>query len=713
MRTSHGFCYILPIIILLTGNLLFADEIRFLQVGMLQNWFSSGGCEIEVGRRHVVEDQQDGFRYPAMYKNQDMQAAKGLWIGTTNFSDPLRDGHTYDYKVVHFGPRSLDETAEVLPKQFKLIGQSEPPEVLVNGSPASAIRHNEQLDEIDPDLKSDRLLYNVVNTSMGVTITRKIYAFSQSSHDGFFLYDFVFKNTGVYDNDGNRHNLTLTDVIFFFQYRWAMTKYACSNGYGWAARSATWGHNTIHEILHPNYGDNYRAIYAWHGLHSEFDGNNIGAPNTGSETIAADGFLGAPQFPGVLTIQVDNGPGDNSDAPDQFAHAPYFDSDNPITWPNDQFDADRMADEYEYMSKELPNKPQAEKAQYPHNPGWQDAPFGDTKNGDDYEIGGFSGMTQGIGYGPYMLAPGDSIHIVMAECAGSINWDIREQVGVNWYHGNAPYNLPDGSQTNDRNTYKDAWVFTGRDSLLQAFDYAFSAWNHNLSIDPGPPPPEQFTITSGGDHITLEWSNNPENYDHFGGYQLYRRVDHPDSTFELIFTCGGNTGQPVVQEFVDWNVRREFGYYYSVLSFDDGTVNTIEPGEIIKSSPFLTETGEPATLLRDPSENLQDIRVVPNPYNHSMQEFRVDGGTENEIMFYNLPPKCRIKIYTERGDQIKTIHHTDNSGEDSWNLVTKKGDEIASGLYIAYIEVTEDYYKSGQLVTKKGTGVTRKFIVIR
>ncbi len=100
MRKSHGFCSILPIIILLTGNFLFADEIRFLRVGMLQNWFSSGGCEIEVGRRHMVEDQQDGFQYLAFYKNQDMQAAKELWIGTINFSDPLRDGHTYDYKVV-------------------------------------------------------------------------------------------------------------------------------------------------------------------------------------------------------------------------------------------------------------------------------------------------------------------------------------------------------------------------------------------------------------------------------------------------------------------------------------------------------------------------------------------------------------------------------------------------------------------------------------
>jgi len=73
-----------PTIILLTilaialSLPLQADDTKWIAVGMLHNWFSNGGCEIEVGRRHEIVDQQDGFQYPALYSSQDMQAAKSL-----------------------------------------------------------------------------------------------------------------------------------------------------------------------------------------------------------------------------------------------------------------------------------------------------------------------------------------------------------------------------------------------------------------------------------------------------------------------------------------------------------------------------------------------------------------------------------------------------------------------------------------------------------
>ena len=44
-------------------------------------------------------DQQDGLRYPAFYRVQDNQAAKGLWLGASNFYDPVVNKN-YD-KSVH------------------------------------------------------------------------------------------------------------------------------------------------------------------------------------------------------------------------------------------------------------------------------------------------------------------------------------------------------------------------------------------------------------------------------------------------------------------------------------------------------------------------------------------------------------------------------------------------------------------------------------
>ena len=42
------------------------------------------------------------------------------------------------------------------------------------------------------------------------------------------------------------------------------------------------------------------------------------------------------------------------------------------------------------------------------------------------------GTSQGIGFGPYTLAPGDSIRIVLAEGAAGLSREMCYQVGQNW-----------------------------------------------------------------------------------------------------------------------------------------------------------------------------------------------------------------------------------------------------------------------------------------
>ncbi|MDZ7375293.1 MAG: hypothetical protein ONB13_01615, partial [candidate division KSB1 bacterium] len=111
---------ILLLVICCISTMVFADETKWLAVGMLHDWFSSMGCEVEVGRRHLVSDQQDGLRWPAQFNWQDCKAAKALWIGAKNYYDPLVN-KTFDYKVVHVGPRVSDEKNESIPVIFKLL----------------------------------------------------------------------------------------------------------------------------------------------------------------------------------------------------------------------------------------------------------------------------------------------------------------------------------------------------------------------------------------------------------------------------------------------------------------------------------------------------------------------------------------------------------------------------------------------------------------
>ena len=95
-------------------SIAYAQEVKWMSIGDLHNWYSAAGCEIELGRTGQIPDQQDGLRYPAFYRVQDNQAAKGLWLGASNFYDPVVNKN-YDKKVVHAGPRHLDIENETMP----------------------------------------------------------------------------------------------------------------------------------------------------------------------------------------------------------------------------------------------------------------------------------------------------------------------------------------------------------------------------------------------------------------------------------------------------------------------------------------------------------------------------------------------------------------------------------------------------------------------
>lgn len=597
---SH-FCWVARIAALsLLCSSGYGKDYRWVAVGSLHNWFSDAGCEIEVGRRHLVSDQQDGLRWPAQYKYQDIQVAKGLWIGTMNYSDPLADNTVFPYKVVHAGPRTLDEENEFMPVSFKMIGKFRHPQVLVEGSEASSESLMDQVDIVDNNLPVDRLLTNIVNTSIGVTMTRRIFAQSQPDNDNYMIYEYVFKNTGIYDKYGNVQTKTLTDVVFFFQYRYAISRDVGVYGYSYLPQSTSWGHNTVNDVWHPTYGDNIRALYAYHGRHSKVEIDNIGGPNIGSAILTADGRLGAAQFPGVVVLHADKSAIDKTDDLTQPFSAPFFSSDAQIVQNNDQFYASRMETEYKLMTSGLPLKTHADLVGDGYADLWTPSP-------DMSNSGGFS---QGMGFGPYTLAPGDSIRIVLAEGVSGLCRAECQRIGGQWYQKQGPFVKPDGSTTTNRDEFKNAWVFTGRDSIRKTFDRAKSTWENGFSND-YVPPPAIFEVMSDSDHIKLQWSDNAENHPHFGGYRLYRAIGSDENPYQCIFECGKGTSLPqIVNVFKDSLVTEGQDYYYYLTTFDDGTLNTVQPGKPLESSLFWTRTNKPARLNPKPLI-YADIYVSP------------------------------------------------------------------------------------------------------
>ena len=95
--------HVLPLLIVLfyQSNLNAQFDNVWINAGSLHNWYSEIGSELEEG---FVLRQQYGMQWPAIYRAQDMQAARGWWIGARNFTD--ENGVNFPYKVITVGPRN-------------------------------------------------------------------------------------------------------------------------------------------------------------------------------------------------------------------------------------------------------------------------------------------------------------------------------------------------------------------------------------------------------------------------------------------------------------------------------------------------------------------------------------------------------------------------------------------------------------------------------
>jgi len=85
--------------------------------------------------------------------------------------------------------------------------------------------------------------------------------------------------------------------------------------------------------------------------------------------------------------------------------------------------------------------------------------------------------------------------------------------------------------------------------------------------------------------------------------------------------------------------------------------------------------------------DIKDVTVFPNPYYgfQSMETNRYN----KYITFSRLPKKVKIKIYTLSGDLVRIIEKDNDSQYLDWNLKNFNNLFVASGMYIAHLEMPE------------------------
>lgn len=697
---------LLILLLVLPGH---TQDIRWLRIGELQSPYNEVGAEYET-EFNLAGTTSNYFSWPSQYSiDQTVTRMKGLWIGCTNYDDFV-EGQLKSVKVVGTGPKSNALPDQIFPQEIRLIGRYPHPNVTAEGVRATVLDNYDILDEIDENLPCDRMVLIRYHTSIGVSVTKKVMAFAQPEHGNYFINDYVFKNTGIIDGEGTVHEQTLNDFWVYFFYRYAFGGLTSSGSFldVWGGFNSLWGESTLNhafgedpnalEFTDPNSPFyQMRGFYSWYGPYDKsprppYD-EDWGCPKLDDPWA---GTLGTAKYTGCVTLHADTGPQDQSDNPYQPATTWFLSPDADIcanTNPS-QYDEIFMNDRWTAITEGHPSEQHDEVVgdDYPNN-------YRDPRR----NLGGGVGMGQG--FGPYILAPGDSIHIVFAEGVSGISWEKGREIGRNWLQwrngtGQPTLIMPDGmEEDSDYNEYKRAWVVdAGRDSLLKTMRNAMENFNSGYTLPEPPPPPGEFTVLGGGDRVQLTWADNAIEHPHFGGYVIYRSEgDVLDWTtvYEKIF----ETDDPSVTHFDDTTARRGFDYFYYIQSKDDGTQI---PGKTLFSSLFWTVTSVGAVLGRPAGTELEQVRVVPNPYDIRARLYQFgEQSMYDRIAFYGLPPQCTLKIFTERGDLIWEKEHTRSTGDEIWDSTTSSGQIISSGVYILYVE------------TPDGRSVYRKFVVIR
>ena len=141
-------------------------------------------------------------------------------------------------------------------------------------------------------------------------------------------------------------------------------------------------------------------------------------------------------------------------------------------------------------------------------------------------------------------------------------------------------------------------------------------------------------------------------------------------------------------------------YRYRVRFRPVGDGDAPAPGTVLRigvTRPFFEGDFFQFTVQSDGTDldaaraELEQIAVVPNPYiGTSIFEPRsaIEARGERQVRFINLPSECTIRIYTLRGELVRTIEHRGvaSDGSAPWNLRTEGNEDIAYGIYIYHVE---------------------------
>jgi hypothetical protein len=161
--------------------------------------------------------------------------------------------------------------------------------------------------------------------------------------------------------------------------------------------------------------------------------------------------------------------------------------------------------------------------------------------------------------------------------------------------------------------------------------------------------------------------------------------------------------------YEDDTVTNGFFYFYAVtfetVAYDTGSSKPVVvgygPGGRPRANFQFAEPRSSAQSAEDYDQRGPTVYVIPNPATtESLAEFNqlhpnAEDPTGLRVEFRNLPAaRNTVRIFTVSGDLVATLHHDGRNGSGSlaWNLVSRRGQEIVSGIYLFSVESSDSRF---------------------
>lgn len=208
--------------------------------------------------------------------------------------------------------------------------------------------------------------------------------------------------------------------------------------------------------------------------------------------------------------------------------------------------------------------------------------------------------------------------------------------------------------------------------------------------------------------LSYYFSSQDYNYSEQGVTKTIRKI-YPDQPYPTSIIADSARPDELTEDgylkFFEYEYLMEdllptVEYYINVTAFDFGSPS-FDLGALESSVTFNAKSAYAQASIDQVLNEDIGVVVYPNPYRLDANyrgigfEGRNDADRPDDrvrgLHFANIPPKCRISIFTIDGDLVKEFDHDVNpsdpkSTHETWDMITRNTQMIVSGLYYYVIE---------------------------